>query len=145
HGVRLPAALALVGKALAQMQLTAAELDPGLDPFSVVGGFVAKNVLTRVRTSADPKRIFYEAQKLEGRANALVGAVGRRAGGVRRQERADARAPERRPEADLLRGAEARGSGERARRGDRADRGGAARRTHAARTQRGAPAPRAPL
>jgi ubiquinone biosynthesis protein len=80
HGVRLPAALALVGKALAQMQLTAAELDPELDPFSVVGGFVAKNLLTRVRTSADPKRLFYEVQKLEVRANALVEAVERIAG-----------------------------------------------------------------
>ena len=80
HGVRLPAALALVGKALAQMQLTAAELDPELDPFSVVGGFVAKNLLTRVRTSADPKRLFYEVQKLEVRANALVEAIERIAG-----------------------------------------------------------------
>src|SRR5204862_7294115 len=80
HGVRLPAALALVGKALAQMQLTAAELDPELDPFSVVGGFVAKNLLTRVRTSADPKRIFYEFQKLELPANALVEAIERTAG-----------------------------------------------------------------
>jgi ubiquinone biosynthesis protein len=80
HGVRLPAALALVGKALAQMQLTAAELDPELDPFSVVGGFVAKNLLTRIRTSADPKRIFYELQKLEVRANALVEAIERIAG-----------------------------------------------------------------
>jgi ubiquinone biosynthesis protein len=80
HGVQLPASLALVGKALAQMQLTAAELDPELDPFSVVGGFVAKNLLTRVRTSADPKRIFYEVQKLEVRANALVEAIERIAG-----------------------------------------------------------------
>ena len=80
HGVRLPAALALVGKALAQMQLTAGELDRELDPFSVVGGFVAKNLLTRVRTSADPKRIFYEMQKLEVRANALVEAIERVAG-----------------------------------------------------------------
>jgi len=80
HGVRLPAALALVGKALAQMQLTAAELDPELDPFSVVGGFVAKNVLTRVRTTADPKRVFYEMQKLEVRANALIEAIERIAG-----------------------------------------------------------------
>jgi predicted unusual protein kinase regulating ubiquinone biosynthesis (AarF/ABC1/UbiB family) len=80
HGVRLPASLALVGKALAQMQLTAAELDPALDPFSVVGGFVAKNLLTRVRTSADPKRLFYEVQKLEVRANALVEAIERIAG-----------------------------------------------------------------
>jgi ubiquinone biosynthesis protein len=80
HGVRLPASLALVGKALAQMQLTAGELDPELDPFSVVGGFVAKNLLTRVRASADPKRLFYEVQKLEVRANALVEAIERIAG-----------------------------------------------------------------
>ena len=80
HGVQLPASLALVGKALAQMQLTAAELDPELDPFSVVGGFVARNLLTRVRRSADPKRIFYEVQKLEVRANALVEAIERIAG-----------------------------------------------------------------
>src|SRR5438045_8435902 len=80
HGVRLPASLALVGKALAQMQLTAGELDPELDPFSVVGGFVAKNLLTRVRSGADPKRLFYEVQKLEVRANALVEALDRIAG-----------------------------------------------------------------
>jgi ubiquinone biosynthesis protein len=75
YGVRLPASLALVGKSLAQMQLTAAELDPELDPFSVVGGFVAKNLLARVRTSADPKRLFYDIRKLEVRANALVEAI----------------------------------------------------------------------
>src|SRR5207244_12831510 len=80
HGGGRPAWLALVGKALAQMQLTAAELDPELDPFSVVGGFVAKNLLTRVRNSADPKRLFYEVQKLELRANALVEAIERIAG-----------------------------------------------------------------
>jgi predicted unusual protein kinase regulating ubiquinone biosynthesis (AarF/ABC1/UbiB family) len=80
HGVRLPASLALVGKALAQMQLTAGALDPELDPFSVVGGFVAKNLLTRVRSGADPKRLFYEVQKLEVRANALVEAIERISG-----------------------------------------------------------------
>jgi predicted unusual protein kinase regulating ubiquinone biosynthesis (AarF/ABC1/UbiB family) len=75
YGVRLPASLALVGKSLAQMQLSAAELDPELDPFSVVGGFVAKNLLARIRTSADPKRLFYDIRKLEVRANALVEAI----------------------------------------------------------------------
>jgi ubiquinone biosynthesis protein len=80
HGVRLPASLALVGKALAQMQLTAAELDPELDPFSVVGGFVAKNLLGRMRASADPKRLFYEGQKLKTRADALVEAIERISG-----------------------------------------------------------------
>src|SRR5262249_11938084 len=35
HDIRLPAALALTGKALAQMQLAATTLDPELDPLSV--------------------------------------------------------------------------------------------------------------
>jgi ubiquinone biosynthesis protein len=80
HGVRLPASLALVGKALAQMQLTAGHLDPELDPFSVVGGFVARNLVTRMRGSADPKRLFYEVRKLEVRANELVEAIERISG-----------------------------------------------------------------
>ena len=37
HGVRLPASLALIGKAFGQMQLAVAELDPTLDPFAAVG------------------------------------------------------------------------------------------------------------
>ena len=72
HGVRLPAALALVGKALAQMQLTAAELDPELDPFSIVGRFLMKNLLTRAQAGADPKRIFYDVQKLKVRGERLI-------------------------------------------------------------------------
>jgi len=80
HDVRLPASLALTGKALAQMQLATAELDPTLDPFSVAGSFVMKGLLGRVRESADPKRIFYEAQKLKVRAGRLIEAVERLAG-----------------------------------------------------------------
>src|SRR5256886_3985766 len=34
HGLRMPAALALTGKALAQVQLAGAELDPELDPLA---------------------------------------------------------------------------------------------------------------
>src|SRR5207249_2245230 len=48
HDVRLPASLALTGKALAQMQLATAELDPTLDPFKVAGQFVMKGVLGRI-------------------------------------------------------------------------------------------------
>jgi ubiquinone biosynthesis protein len=77
HGVRLPASLALTGKALAQMQLTAAELDPELDPFSAVGGFLARNLLGRMRAGADPKRLFYETQKLKARGTRLVDALER--------------------------------------------------------------------
>ena len=47
HGMRLPASLALSGKAFGQVQLAIAELDPTLDPFQVVGDFLARNVRDR--------------------------------------------------------------------------------------------------
>jgi predicted unusual protein kinase regulating ubiquinone biosynthesis (AarF/ABC1/UbiB family) len=72
HGVRLPASLVLTGKALAQMQLTATELDPELDPFSVVGKFLIRNLLARAREGVEPKRLFYDVQKLKVRAERLV-------------------------------------------------------------------------
>ena len=49
HDIRLPASLALTAKALAQMQLAASELDPTLDPLSVVGGFMFRGFLGRLR------------------------------------------------------------------------------------------------
>jgi ubiquinone biosynthesis protein len=72
HGVRLPVSLVLTGKALAQMQLTATELDPELDPFSVVGRFLFRNLLARAREGVEPKRLFYDVQKLKVRAERLV-------------------------------------------------------------------------
>jgi predicted unusual protein kinase regulating ubiquinone biosynthesis (AarF/ABC1/UbiB family) len=72
HGVRLPAPLVLTGKALAQMQLAATELDPELDPFSVVGRFLMKNLVARAQAGADPKRLFYDVQKLKVRGERLV-------------------------------------------------------------------------
>jgi predicted unusual protein kinase regulating ubiquinone biosynthesis (AarF/ABC1/UbiB family) len=72
HGVRLPASMALTGKALAQMQLAAAELDPTLDPLSVIGTFLRRHLTTQVRSSANPKQLFYDAQKLKARASRLV-------------------------------------------------------------------------
>jgi ubiquinone biosynthesis protein len=80
HDVRLPASLALTGKALAQMQLATAELDPTLDPFSVAGNFLAKSLTGRVRDRLDPKKIFYEGQKLRVRAVRLIEAVERLVG-----------------------------------------------------------------
>jgi len=77
HGVRLPASLALTGKALAQMQSAATVLDPTLDPFAAVGSFVLRDLLVRLRASADPKRVFYEGQKLRVRAIRLVEAFER--------------------------------------------------------------------
>lgn len=80
HDIRLPASLALTGKALAQMQLATAELDPTLDPFSVAGQFVVKNLTERVREGLDPKRLFYEGQKLKVRFVRLIESVERLAG-----------------------------------------------------------------
>jgi ubiquinone biosynthesis protein len=75
HGVRLPASLVLTGKALAQMQLSATELDPELDPFSVVGRFLFRNLITRAKQGVEPKRLFYDVQKLKVRAERLIEAI----------------------------------------------------------------------
>ena len=77
HGVRLPASLALTGKALAQMQLAAADLDPTLDPFDVVGRFLFRSFADRIRHGADPKRLYYEAEKLKTRIVRLTEAFER--------------------------------------------------------------------
>jgi ubiquinone biosynthesis protein len=80
HAIRLPASLVLAGKALAQMQLAAAQLDPGLDVLSVAGSFILRHTGARVRQALDPKRLFYEAQKLQTRSVRLIEAVERLVG-----------------------------------------------------------------
>ena len=80
HDIRLPAALALTGKALAQMQLAATTLDPELDPLSVVGPFVLKMLAERVRHAADPTHVFYEGQKAILRFRRFIQAAERMAG-----------------------------------------------------------------
>jgi predicted unusual protein kinase regulating ubiquinone biosynthesis (AarF/ABC1/UbiB family) len=80
HGVRLPASLVLTGKALAQMQLTATELDPKLDPFSVVGRFLMRNLMSRAQAGVEPKRLFYDVSKLKVRAERLIEAFERISG-----------------------------------------------------------------
>jgi ubiquinone biosynthesis protein len=77
HDVRLPAELALIGKAFGQMQLTAAELDPSLDPFSVAGGFLFRRIAAQARAAANPRRVFYEAEKLRVRATRVLEGVER--------------------------------------------------------------------
>jgi predicted unusual protein kinase regulating ubiquinone biosynthesis (AarF/ABC1/UbiB family) len=80
HGVPLPAQLALTGKAMAQMQLATAELDPKLDPFEVAGSYLMRGVTRRVVQRADPKRLFYEAQKVKVRLSRIAEAFERLAG-----------------------------------------------------------------
>ena len=80
HDVRLPASLALTGKALAQMQLATAELDPDLDPFDVAGNYLMRRVSGQLRDRIDPRRLFYEVQKARTRVTRLIEAVERLAG-----------------------------------------------------------------
>jgi ubiquinone biosynthesis protein len=80
HDVPLPASLALTGKAMAQMQLATAELDPELDPFEVAGSYLMRGVLGRVRDRMDPKKLFYEGQKIRVRLTRLAEAFERLAG-----------------------------------------------------------------
>ena len=62
YDVPLPASLALTGKALAQMQLATAELDPDLDPFDVAGSFLMRSLVdadaraARTRRSSSTRR-----------------------------------------------------------------------------------------
>ena len=80
HDIRLPASLALTGKALAQMQLATAELDPTLDPFAVAGSFVVKRLFARFRDKVGPQRLFYEGQKIRMRIGRLVESIERLSG-----------------------------------------------------------------
>jgi ubiquinone biosynthesis protein len=72
--------LALTGKALAQMQLATAELDPTLDPFTVAGQFLQRGLMEKVRDRLDPKKMFYEVQKVRVRFVRLIESIERLAG-----------------------------------------------------------------
>lgn len=78
--LRMPASLALIGKALGQMQLAAARLDPNIDPFSVAGRFFARQVTRNVRDMLGPQRMLYNAQKFRMRAVSLLDALERLTG-----------------------------------------------------------------
>jgi predicted unusual protein kinase regulating ubiquinone biosynthesis (AarF/ABC1/UbiB family) len=75
HDVRLPASLALTAKALAQMQLAAAELDPTLDPFAVAGQFMLRHILGKVRDRVAPGKLLYELSKVQTRMGRMFLAL----------------------------------------------------------------------
>ena len=77
HEVPLPASLTLVGKALAQVQLATAQLDPTLDPFEVAGKFLMRALLKGIRAKLDPKALIYESQKLKVRAVRMIETIER--------------------------------------------------------------------
>lgn len=84
RNVRVPASLALMGKAFGQMQMAAAELDPDLDLFAVAESFVLRNTVRQLAGGLDPKKVFYETQKARIRLvrllEAVEGTVGARPG-----------------------------------------------------------------
>jgi ubiquinone biosynthesis protein len=77
YGVPLPASLTLTTKALAQVQLATAELDPKLDPFEVAGKFLMRWIVKSMSTTLDPKTLVYRSQKLKVRATRVIEAVER--------------------------------------------------------------------
>jgi ubiquinone biosynthesis protein len=77
HRLPLPASLTLSAKALAQVQLATADLDPELDPFEVAGKFLVRSTLKSMKTTLDPKTIAYQTQKLKVRAIRAIEAVER--------------------------------------------------------------------
>jgi predicted unusual protein kinase regulating ubiquinone biosynthesis (AarF/ABC1/UbiB family) len=77
YQVPLPASLTLTGKALAQMQLATAQLDPELDPFDVAGKFLMRNLIRGMGAKFDPQTLFYQSQRLKVRFLRVVEAVER--------------------------------------------------------------------
>ena len=80
HQVALPASMTLTAKALAQMQLAAAELDPEIDPFTVAGKFLMRNVVRGMGAKLDPTSLFYQTQRFKVRFMKMVEAIERLVG-----------------------------------------------------------------
>lgn len=72
YEVPLPTSLTLTGKAMSQMQLATAELDPDLDPFAVASSYLLHQVTSNVRGRMNTQSAFYEAQKLKVRFGRLI-------------------------------------------------------------------------
>ena len=75
HGVPLPASLTLAAKALAQVQLATANLDPKLDPYDVAGKFLMRVMIKRMGAAFDLKTLVYQSQKLKVRAERVIEAI----------------------------------------------------------------------
>ncbi len=76
HDIRMPSSLAFIAKAFGQMQLAAAAMDPGIDPFAVAGRFFTRQLTTRVRDMMGPQRFIYGAQKVRLRLYSVLELAG---------------------------------------------------------------------
>ena len=75
HRVSLPDSLTLAIKALAQVQLATAELDPTLDPYDVAGKYLMRLMVKRMGAPLSPKALMFQSQKFGARALRMVEAV----------------------------------------------------------------------
>jgi predicted unusual protein kinase regulating ubiquinone biosynthesis (AarF/ABC1/UbiB family) len=94
NNIRVPASLALAGKAFSQMQPLTAELDPTLDPFAVAESFVLRRTARQVIDELSPRKVFYELQKAQLRLGQMVESLEQVAGarpgpGLRMNVRSD--------------------------------------------------------
>ncbi len=84
HGVPLPPAFVMVGKALAQVDGAVSELAPELDPIAEARRFFVRSISRRLAGRLDPQQIIYEAERLRYRASqisdGLATVVGSRPG-----------------------------------------------------------------
>jgi predicted unusual protein kinase regulating ubiquinone biosynthesis (AarF/ABC1/UbiB family)/nucleotide-binding universal stress UspA family protein len=77
YNVPLPAQLTLTGKALAQMQLATAQLDPDLDPFDVAGKYLMREAVKGARGWLEPAKLVYQSRRFQVRFQRAVEAVER--------------------------------------------------------------------
>jgi predicted unusual protein kinase regulating ubiquinone biosynthesis (AarF/ABC1/UbiB family) len=84
HGVPLPPAFVMVGKALAQVDGAVSELAPELDPIEEARRFFVRSISRRLAGRLDPQQIIYEAERFRYRASqisdGLATVVGSRPG-----------------------------------------------------------------
>jgi ubiquinone biosynthesis protein len=84
HGVPLPPAFVMVGKALAQVDGTVSELAPELNPITEARRFFVRSVSRRLAGRLDPQQVIYEVERLRYRAaqisEGLATVVGSRPG-----------------------------------------------------------------
>jgi predicted unusual protein kinase regulating ubiquinone biosynthesis (AarF/ABC1/UbiB family)/nucleotide-binding universal stress UspA family protein len=81
HGVPLPPAFVMVGKALAQVDGAVSELAPELDPIEEARRFFMRSISRRLIGRLDPQQIIYEAERLRYRASQISDGLATVVGG----------------------------------------------------------------
>jgi predicted unusual protein kinase regulating ubiquinone biosynthesis (AarF/ABC1/UbiB family) len=80
HHVPIPSSLAMVGKALAQVQSTVVTLAPDVDLFEEARRFFTRDLIRRLTGATDTESLLYEAEKLRYRVTAISDLIATAAG-----------------------------------------------------------------